>query len=63
MSQHKIVGSEAFDRKPYVLVRGLKPGSFRRRRARTVLLLTLGALAGAVAAAVIVVLMLTAPVA
>lgn len=36
MSQHNIVGSEAFSNRPYVLVRNVKPGGFRRRRARTV---------------------------
>ena len=32
MSQHNIVGSEAFGRQPFVYIRMLKPGAFRRRR-------------------------------
>ena len=36
MSQHNIVGSEAFSSKPYVLVRNVRPGGFRRRRSRAV---------------------------
>ncbi|WP_368925144.1 hypothetical protein [Brevundimonas vancanneytii] len=36
MSQHNIVGSEAFSNQPYVLVRNVRPGGFRRRRSRAV---------------------------
>lgn len=31
MSQHRIVGSEAFDRRPHVYIRTLRPGAHRRR--------------------------------
>ncbi len=37
MSQHNIVGSEAFGQKAFVYVRMLRPGAFRRRKGRTVL--------------------------
>ena len=57
MSQHNIIGSEAFDRRPFVIIRGMKAGNFRKRRARTAVILTLvglialagGALGGAAA--------------
>lgn len=53
MSRHKIVGSEAFDRRPYVLIRSLKPGWFRRRRMRlTVILIAAGAMAAGAATTV-----------
>lgn len=51
MSRHKIIGSEAFNRRPYVLIRSLRPGGLRRRRARAALWLAVGAAAGALAAA------------
>lgn len=49
MSQHNIVGSEAFDRRPSVIIRSLKPGGLRRRRARTALAFVAGALVTVVA--------------
>lgn len=57
MSQHNIIGSEAFDRRPFVVIRGMKAGNFRRRRTRAAVLLTVvglvaligGALGGAAA--------------
>lgn len=49
MSQHNIVGSEAFDRSPFVLIRSVRPGGMRRRRART----TTAFVAGAITALVI----------
>ena len=45
MSQHNIVGSEAFDRRPFVIIRALKPGGMRRRKARTVVAFMAGAAA------------------
>lgn len=56
MSQHNIIGSEAFDRKPFVLVRSFRAGAMRRRRASTTLaymiVAVLALAAGAVAAAI-----------
>ncbi len=52
MSQHNIVGSEAFDRTPSVTIRSLKPGGLRRRRARTALAFIAGALVTVVAGVV-----------
>jgi hypothetical protein len=57
LSRHNITGSEAFDKRPFVIIRGMKPGNFRRRRARNgvilavvgLLALTAGALGGAAA--------------
>lgn len=57
MSQHNIIGSEAFSTQPYVLVRNVRAGGFRRRRSRsllaygvvTVLALSAGAAAAAFA--------------
>ena len=48
MSQHNIIGSEAFDRSPFVLIRSVRTGGLRRRKARTAL-----AFAGGVAATVV----------
>jgi len=56
MSQHNIVGSEAFDRRPFVIIRSLRSGGLRRRKARTVLAFVAGAgvmLAGGIVAAVV----------
>lgn len=33
MSQHNISGSEVFGDRPYVVVRGVKAGAFRRKKA------------------------------
>ena len=35
MSQHNIIGSEAFTKGPFVIIRGVKSGGFRRRRSRS----------------------------
>ncbi|MFN4296360.1 MAG: hypothetical protein ACK4FB_05920 [Brevundimonas sp.] len=43
MSQHNIVGSEAFEKAPFVYVRKVRPGGLRRRRARTALAFLAGA--------------------
>ena len=32
MSQHNIIGSEAFSQRPFVIIRGVKTGGIRRRR-------------------------------
>jgi hypothetical protein len=37
LSQHNIIGSEAFSNHPYVLVRNVRPGGFRRRRSRSLI--------------------------
>jgi len=37
LSQHNIIGSEAFTNRPYVLVRNVRPGGFRRRRSRSLI--------------------------
>ena len=51
MSQHRIVGSEAFDRRPFVYIRTFKPGVLRRRRGRMVLAFAAGAAAALAAGA------------
>ncbi|MBA3999667.1 hypothetical protein [Brevundimonas sp.] len=43
MSQHNIVGSEAFEKAPFVYVRKVRPGGLRRRRARTAVAFVAGA--------------------
>ena len=56
MSQHNIIGSEAFDRRPFVYIRSLKSGGIRRRRARIALAFIAGigvTVVGGVVAAVI----------
>ncbi len=51
MSQHNIVGSEAFGRRPFVYIRTLRPGSFRRRKARTAMAFAAGVAATVIAGA------------
>ena len=57
MSQHNIVGSEAFDETPFIIIRAVRTGSMRRRRSRVVLAFVGGAVAtligGVIAAAVV----------
>ncbi|WP_298123925.1 hypothetical protein [Brevundimonas sp.] len=48
MSQHNIVGSEAFDRRPTVYLRSVKSGGVRRLRARTAMAFGLGVFVTAV---------------
>ena len=43
MSQHNIVGSEAFDRSPKVQIRSVPAGGMRRRRTRTAFAFVAGA--------------------
>ncbi|MBX9707214.1 MAG: hypothetical protein K2X61_04690 [Caulobacteraceae bacterium] len=43
MSQHNIVGSEAFDRTPPLMIRQVRTGTMRRRKARAVLIFAAGA--------------------
>ena len=55
MSQHNIVGSEAFATRPHVYIRSLKAGGWRRRKARLALAFMAGvgvAVVGGVTAAV-----------
>jgi hypothetical protein len=47
MSLHNIIGSEAFERRPVVYIRALKPGGLRRRKARVALAFVAGAAAAA----------------
>ena len=47
MSQHNIIGSEAFDRTPFVIIRQVRAGGMRRRRTRTALAFVAGAVATA----------------
>lgn len=57
MSQHNIVGSEAFDRVPFVMIRSVRTGGMRRRRSRAVVAFVAGAAAtliGGVIAAIAV---------
>lgn len=35
MSQHNIIGSEAFSNRTHVMVQSMRTGAFRRRRARS----------------------------
>lgn len=55
MSQHNIMGSEAFNKGPFVIIRAVKSGGFRRRRSRSiaayVVVAVLALSAGAAAAA------------
>ena len=57
MSQHNIIGSEAFDRTPFVFIRQVRAGGMRRRRTRTAMAFVAGvaatAAAGLIAAAAI----------
>lgn len=57
MSQHNIIGSEAFDRTPFVIIRQVKAGGMRRRRTRTAMAFVAGVAAtaavGLIAAAAI----------
>ncbi|MGH7028403.1 hypothetical protein [Brevundimonas sp.] len=55
MSQHNIIGSEAFSQRPFVIIRGVKTGGFRRRRSSSaaayVIVAVLALSAGAAVAA------------
>ena len=55
MSQHNIMGSEAFTKGPFVIIRAVKSGGFRRRRSRSLVTYTVVAVlalsAGAAVAA------------
>lgn len=57
MSQHNIVGSEAFEKRPQVYLRSVKSGGARRQRTRTALAFALGvavtAIGGLIAAAAV----------
>ena len=48
MSQHNIVGSEAFNRSPFVVIRSVRTGGMRRRRARSAVAFIAGAVAAVV---------------
>ena len=43
MSQHNIIGSEAFTRGPSVIIRKYKAGGMRRRRSKTIATFIAGA--------------------
>ncbi|MFN3838525.1 MAG: hypothetical protein ACK4MI_12505 [Brevundimonas sp.] len=43
MSQHNIIGSEAFTRGPSVIIRQYRAGGMRRRRTRTIATFIAGA--------------------
>ncbi|MBN8551662.1 MAG: hypothetical protein J0L52_02050 [Caulobacterales bacterium] len=43
MSQHNIVGSEAFARRPQVYIRTLRRGAYHRRRGRLLVAFVAGA--------------------
>lgn len=49
MSQHNIIGSEAFTRGPMILIRKYRAGGARRRRARSATAFVAGAVAMLVA--------------
>lgn len=57
MSQHNIIGSEAFDRKPFILLRSYRMAGSRRRRASTtmayVVVAVIALLIGAVVAGLV----------
>lgn len=48
MSQHNIIGSEAFDRTPRVMIRSVRTGGMRRRQTRTAFAFVAGAAAAVV---------------
>ncbi len=48
MSQHNIIGSEAFDRSPFVIIRSVKTGGMRRRQTRTAFAFVAGAAAAVI---------------
>ena len=53
MSQHNIIGSEAFTRGPSVIIRKYKAGGMRRRRSKTIATFIAGAGAMLVVGAVL----------
>jgi hypothetical protein len=48
MSQHNIIGSEAFNRSPLVIIRSVRTGGMRRRQTRTAFAFVAGACAAVV---------------
>ncbi len=56
MSQHNIIGSEAFKRSPFVIIRSVRAGGMRRRQARTAVAFAAGigvTIVGGIIAAVV----------
>ncbi|KPF77107.1 hypothetical protein IP78_12895 [Brevundimonas sp. AAP58] len=58
MSQHNIVGSEAFNRTPPLMIRKVRTGGMRRRRARAVMIFAAGVGVTVVGGVVVVAAML-----
>lgn len=58
MSQHNIIGSEAFSNRTHVMVQGMRTGAFRRRRARSLTTYTIVAILALVAGGVVATLAL-----
>lgn len=59
MSQHNIVGSEAFNRTPPLVIRKVRTGGMRRRKTRAVLIFAAGAAAMAIGGLAAVAAMMT----
>jgi|GEM_PF-156856 len=58
MSQHNIIGSEAFDRKPFILLRSYRMAGSRRRRASTTMAYVVVALIALCIGAIVVALVM-----
>ena len=58
MSQHNIIGSEAFDKRPFIIVRSYRMGGSRRRRASTTLAYVIVAAIALLIGAVVVALVM-----
>lgn len=58
MSQHNIVGSEAFDRRPFVTIRSVRTGGLRRRRNKTALAFVAGLIVAVAVVAVVIAVIL-----
>ena len=43
VSQHRIIGSEAFERQPCVQIRSMRPGALHRRKGANVMAFVAGA--------------------
>lgn len=63
MSRHNITGSEAFDRRPFIIIHSVPSGGIRRKRARLALAFLFGIIVALAAVAITVAMIFMPPAA